>query len=493
MLKNRPEIIDGTFQKAIRGGKWLGFDALLQQALAFASFFVLARLLFPDDFGIIAILFLIIGTFDYLTSPSFEWALVQRQDDIKPYLNSIWTLNLIRSFVLFAIIFASAPFFAKFFHIENALLALRLSGFLLVIQYLGNIGQVYITKDIDFKKIFLRNVVGTFGYVTVAIVWAFVAPSFWALFAGQTILYIATAAATYWIHPYRPKLSFNFKILVGLVGYSKWIYGQNIVSKLSGILDSAVLGRFLGPTQVGIYTKALSFASIVPAAVNNIITKVSFSAYSLIQTKTDRVKEGFLKTLDIAISVSAGFLMLFIVGGENLIRILFSDRWIAMAGPLQILAGAVTLGGIILICYPIFNALGHPHVQFKLDSLKLIIFTILLLILVPRYGAIGAAWTMLISSASMLLFVLRGLQRTLFINARELTISPLITFSCALISGIVTFFLLSTTFADVTGLFFLMILTAMMFFYLLLLFLAGILWNKGPYSTVKLLLRELIR
>src|SRR3989344_4508041 len=94
---------EGILKKSLEGGRWLTFDALFQQAISFVSFFILARLLFPADFGIVAIILLVIGTSEYLTSPSLEGALVQRQDDIIPYLNSLWTLNLIRAIALFII------------------------------------------------------------------------------------------------------------------------------------------------------------------------------------------------------------------------------------------------------------------------------------------------------------------------------------------------------------------------------------------------------
>src|SRR3989344_6689687 len=122
---------EGTLEKSIQGGKWMFLNTVIQKLFSLVSLFILARLLLPRDFGIIAIMLIVPPMLDILTSIDFESALIHKKINPYPFLNGIWTLNVIRSFLIFAVVFLTGPLIAKFFHVDSELLVIQLGGLLI--------------------------------------------------------------------------------------------------------------------------------------------------------------------------------------------------------------------------------------------------------------------------------------------------------------------------------------------------------------------------
>src|SRR3989344_3748628 len=149
----------GIYQKSIKGGFWYMASVFGQKTLNLVSFFILARLLAPTDYGIMAIVMVVISPLNQLTTVSFGDALMQRQGSIEKFLNPLFTLDLFRACLLAVVIFVFGPALATFFHVTepSLILLIRVSGLLLVIQALGNIRTIYLYKELELKKIFYRD------------------------------------------------------------------------------------------------------------------------------------------------------------------------------------------------------------------------------------------------------------------------------------------------------------------------------------------------
>ena len=176
----------GTLSRSIHSGKWMMISMVIQKVLTLATFFVLARFLKPVDYGIIAILLMVTAVTNRLTSHGLSAALLQRGGDIDPYVDLIWTINIFKSLSLAVLIFFIAGPVSVFFNIPQSLPLLRLGGLLLIFPSLSNARQVYLFTNLDFKKIFWRDLSGQISYSVVSIIWAlFISANAWALLAGQ--------------------------------------------------------------------------------------------------------------------------------------------------------------------------------------------------------------------------------------------------------------------------------------------------------------------
>ena len=280
---------EGTLKKSIEGGKWIFLNTFFQKLISAASFFVLARLLLPHDFGIIAILFIVPSLMELFLSPDFSTAIIQKREDPYRYLNQIWTFNLCKSALAAILIFFGASFIAEFFGVNEAVNAIRLSSFIIIIPALANPAQIFFFKNIDFKKIFIRDILAAVAYSSVAIILAFFLKSFWALFAGNAAQLAIASATTYSLHPFRPKISFGLKRLFGLWNYIKWLYGQGLVNRIVPSLENGLVAKMTNANQLGLFNRAKNLVSIPVSPFYNIIQRITFPAYARLQNSYEKI------------------------------------------------------------------------------------------------------------------------------------------------------------------------------------------------------------
>jgi O-antigen/teichoic acid export membrane protein len=429
---------------------------------------------------------------DLISSHSFESALIQKKENIRPYLNEVWTFNVLKSLTIFTIIFFAAPLISNFFHLEKAIWAFRLSGIFIVIGGFSNVAQLFFAKEIDFKKIFIRDFSGYLAYATIAIPSAIFFKSFWALFFGTAGQYLAVVSATYALHEFRPRLSFKFARLKELIGYSKWIFGQNMLNDAIPMVENTLVGKMASATGLGLYSKAKSLAFLPLSPLLNIFNKVAFPTYSLIQDSYEKIKDGFSKSLDVIFFLSVPFIVLFVEAGHKIILILFGEKWIGMDTPLKIFVFALTFSILSALMSSLFNAIGKPKIQFYIGAVNLVLLTAFLLLLVPVYGIIGAALGILIISIIILIMAFYEAAKILNIKIADIvkpSLMPLISSLVALAAG--RFILVRAE--HIGNIAFLALIIFSGAVYAALIILSGKLLKIGPYDTLKLIFSEIFQ
>ena len=476
-----------TLQKSIGGGKWMFINTALQKIITLGSLFILARLLLPRDFGLIAIMLIVPPILDILTSVDFENALIYRKADPYPYLNGIWTINVVRSFFIFIIVFLTGPAIAKFFHVDGEATLIRMGGLLILFSGLNNVGQFFFFKNIDFKKVFIRDISGQTAYFLVAVTLAIYTRSFWALFLGQAAMYFTSMVVTYFLHDYRPRLTLKFKHFKELLPYVKWTYGQGILSQIMSTIENTVIGRFIGATEVGLYSKANGLASAPISPFLSIINKVGFPVYSEIQEFSYKVKEGFMRSLDVLFFVTVPFLFLVLTSADRLVLITLGKNWVGIGSLFKILTVAATLHIISALAATVFNALGHPKFQFAITVLNFILLIPLLLAFAPRYGVESVANIVLFSSiivSGAAFYKVAKLTRVTIGEFTRVLAIPILSSSFVTVIGEIMIW----SFDLSRGIPFLAVITALGIVYLSLIFLAGKKFRRGPYQTIRLII-----
>ncbi|MDP3729218.1 MAG: lipopolysaccharide biosynthesis protein [bacterium] len=484
---------EGVLGKAINAGKWSAFGMAAQKGMSLISFFILARILVPEDYGVITIVLMLVGVLDTLSTPGFEQALIQKKEDIVKYLDVLWTFNLFRACIIFSAIFFGAPIIAHFFNITDpiALSVLRWSGAITIIQALSNMGNIFFFKALDFKTLFYRDTGGQIAFSLVAIGWALWSPTAFALLFGYIAQNIISTILQYYFHAYRPRFSFAFRRLHDLGSYGMWAMGQNILKQANSIVETVTVGRFLGTNDLGLYSHASSIASLPSSMLLSIVYKVGFPVYAKIQDATEKITNGFLKSFDIMLAVTAPFVVLILIEGDRIIQILLGNQWMSMATAMKILVIAFTLKGFSYITYPLFEGVGKIDVRFKVSLLQIILATPLVIIGAQRYGIEGAALAILISTSIIFLITTWLSSRYLKLGFKDIQYSIGIVVGALCAMGIVAapfyFFIQSTHTLYFTFLMSLLILTYSGFVMLI-----GSRFNTGAYQTFKLIFKTLI-
>ena len=217
-------------QRVVVSGFWVFALRVVNRAFSFIRLIILARVLAPDDFGLMGIALLTMATLDTFSQTGFQAALIQKKEDINHYLNASWTVLILRGSILFAILYIIAPFAAHFFNAKEAEVIIRVIGLSFLIQAFTNIGVIYFQKELEFNKLFIYSFVGTLSDFVVAVSAALILKNVWALVFGSLAGSTTMCIMSYFIHPYRPKFDFHPGKAKELFGFGKWILGSNTVS-----------------------------------------------------------------------------------------------------------------------------------------------------------------------------------------------------------------------------------------------------------------------
>jgi len=382
-------------KKAINASFWAFSFRIINKFISFIRKIILARLLSPNDFGILGICFLVISILESFTETGFKKTLIQKRNISEDELNSVWTILLIRGLLLYVILFISAPMIEIFFNEKNITNLIRIVGFVLVFTSCTNIGIIFFQKEMDFKKEFYFQLSGVASGAIIGIALAIVLRNIWALVFAVLINKTVMFIMSYLLSPYKPKISFKVKEIIGLSNFAKWLFGLNIIYFLSIHGDDIFVGKVLGTLSLGLYQMAFQIANFVTTEITKVVGKVAFSAFSIAQEDLDKVRKGYILLLKIISNIGFPIVIGLLVLGSDFIIIVLGEKWIGINIPLRILALAGLLRSITDSSYII--AIGKPNVVFKIELIRVLVLIILIYPLTVNYGLNGTAITVLIS------------------------------------------------------------------------------------------------
>jgi len=384
-------------QRVVRGGFWVFLLRITQQLFNFVRLVILARILSPNDFGLMGIALLTMATLDTFSQTGFQQALIQKKEDIKPYLDSAWTVLVLRGFILFAILFFIAPFAASFFNAPEARPIIQVIGFAVLFQAFTNIGVIYFQKELEFNKQFIYQISGTLADFAVAISAALILRSVWALVFGLLVGNAVRCFVSYLIHPYRPHLSFDLEKIKELFSFGKWVLGSSILVFLITQGDDIFVGKLLGATALGFYQMAYRISNIPATEITHVISQVTFPAYSKLQDNIPKLREAYLKVLQVTAFLSFPIAGLIFVLAPEFTKIFLGEKWMPMVPAMQVLVLAGLIRSIAATSGPVFKAVGKMQVDTELQIVRFIVLAVSIYPLTVHWEILGASVAVLLS------------------------------------------------------------------------------------------------
>jgi len=397
----------GLLHRAVRGGFWVFSLRVAMQVLTIARLVIVARLLSPNDFGLMGIAILTITTIDTVTQTGFDVALIQRKERIEAYLDSAWTAGLLRGVILFAFLQLAAPVASSFFKTPSAVPLIRVISLSVLLMGLQNIGIVYFRKELQFSKQFILEFSGRLADVFVAIVAAVILRSVWALVIALLAGGLVRMIMSYIIHPYRPRLSFEMDKIKELFGFGKWILGSTTIALLLNQGDKVLIGRLFGATMLGFYQIAHRLSNLPATEFTMIIQHVTIPAYSKMQEAMHKIKEAYLRVLQVTAFVAAPLAGVILLLAPDLTRAFIGEKWMPAVPPMQVLAIGGALSAIIATAGPVFVAVGKPRLLTKYQFLQFCVLAILLYPLTAHWGILGTAWAVVAAALIASILFLR--------------------------------------------------------------------------------------
>lgn len=385
-------------RKVVSGGFWVVALRGVQLSLYVLRLMILARFLYPYDFGLLGIALLTALAVETFSQTGFAQALVQRKGAIDTLLDPAWTFLVIRGFALFAVVFLSAPFVSELFNTPDAVPVIRVIGTTLILQGLTNIWVVMFQKDLDFRNQFIFVVGGSLLEFSVSIGIVLLWPTVWALVIGTVVGYSARLALSYILHPGRPRIVFDFGSIRELLGFGKWILASGIVTFLVTQIDSLLVGAVIGASTLGLYQMANTISNSPTTEIAHVISQVTLPAYSKLQAKIRKVRTSYLKILK-ATTFGSSALCAFIIGlAPEIVEVFLGGQWISMIPVMRVLALAGLARAVAATTGPVLVGLGKPRIEAFWQGVRLSTFLVMAVLLVPGWGMLGVSIAVLLGT-----------------------------------------------------------------------------------------------
>jgi lipopolysaccharide exporter len=370
------------------------------RAIGLVSTVVLARLLVPADFGLVAMATALSGALAAMSEFGFGVALIQNQTADRRHYDTAWTLGLIRGLLVAGALAACADPLASAFSDQRLEPILHVLAVGLVITSLENIAVVEFRKHLQFHKEFVYRSLAKIASFTVTLPLAIILRNYWALVVGILTGQIAGALLSYSMCVYRPRLS--IARWRELMRFSKWLLLNSVLSFVYSRTDTFVIGRFAGAGPLGLYGLAHEIASLPTTEVIGPIQTAILPGYA--KLVAGRVGLGgsfagnFALIVMIALPIALGLGLM----AEPLVELALGEHWLEAVPLLEVLC----IYGAINVCtantWPVFIALGRPWIGTFLTGLSVIVLVPSMFVSVQAAGALGVAWT-LVSVAAVLL------------------------------------------------------------------------------------------
>ncbi|MFH1312912.1 MAG: lipopolysaccharide biosynthesis protein [Candidatus Eisenbacteria bacterium] len=401
---------EGLQRRAIRGGFWIFALRITEQILALVRLVILARLLSPNDFALMGIALITIATIDTLTQTGFDVALIQRKEQTETYLDSAWTVGILRGLALFGLLQLLAPYAAGFFKSPEAEVLIRAIGIALLLRCFINIGTVYFQKDLRFDKQFMYQFSGRFADFVVAVIAVLVLRNVWALVLAFLAGDAARLLVSYAIHPYRPRLSLSITKARELFKFGKWIMGSSTVLFFLNEGDKAFVGRVIGATMLGFYQVAHRISNLPATEFANVIALVTVPAYSKLQDRMAKLREAYLRVLQLTAFFSIPLAGLVLVLAPDLTRIFLGEKWMPAAPVMQALAIWGSARAIISTTGSVFVAVGKPRLMTKYQFIQLCVLVVLIYPMSQRWGMVGTASAVVVAGLGTSILFMRSVR-----------------------------------------------------------------------------------
>jgi O-antigen/teichoic acid export membrane protein len=385
---------DGTLsQKTARSGVWVMGSFGFSKILGFIQTIILARLLLPEDFGLMGVCYIAIAAMAVFTETGFNQALIQRKDYNDDVLNTAWVIAVLRGLILFTLLFTLAPVISRFY--DNAQIAsiLRVIAFSFLLSGFNNIGLILFNKELNFKKKVVYDQLGAILGIAATISLAFWLRNVWALVLGNVFGGVIGTVLSYWAHPFRPKFKFKVDIAKELFHFGKHVFFVGIAMFIITQGDDALVGKILGMSALGFYLLAYKLSNLPVTSITRVTSSISYPAYAKVQDDKVRLQRGYLKVLKgTSFLVILASFLLFVLAPE-FIQVVYGQKWLPMVPAVMVMCFLGYFRGISATMGPVFQGLGKPYILSKIKLSELILMLIIIYPLTLKFGIVGAAIT----------------------------------------------------------------------------------------------------
>jgi len=381
---------DSTVAQAGTAMIWKAVQLCGAKVIFILRLLILAWLLSPDDFGLLAIATTAIGFLLQITDIGMIPALVQGKSIDESHYDVAWTVGITRTFGVMLVVILTAPFIAQIFSEPRATPIIQLLALRPFIEALSSIKVASLTRNLQFRPLTILKLAEAIINFVVSVAlatWLGV----WALVIGTLAGTVTYLLLSYLLAPHRPRLSLEWATIRPLIRFGRWVFVTGLVVMIGNYVLRVVIARQLGTADLGLYFLAAQLAFMPAEAAKEIVGTVAFPLFARLQLDRRQAAQIF-RTIFIGLSVLLfPVCALLIVLAPTLVHTVLGTRWEGTVPVIRVLALVSIIGILGEVTGPIFNGFGHPAKVTLIEVVQSSSIILLVWGLTNRFGLVGAA------------------------------------------------------------------------------------------------------
>ncbi|MEP0355636.1 lipopolysaccharide biosynthesis protein [Paraglaciecola sp.] len=388
--------------QVFKASSWLMFTRVVITVLSMASIFILARLLTPEDFGLVAIASVVATLLQSMVQIPVSQALIAIKTPTKAHFDTAFTINIIRTTLICLVLLVSAIPIANFYNepkVTQILIVFSVAAFA---DGFINPKFVIFEKSLNFSYIFFTSVLSKLLATGASLTIAYYTQSYWALVIGSVITQFLNVIFTYYFLPYLPR--FSLKKNKEILSFSVWVSLSHIINNINWKLDQLLIGKFFGTVTLGVYNIGNELASMPTRETTTPLNRALFPAFSQLIHKPERFIKAYLTSISIFYSILLPIGFGLVIVAEPMVLLALGEKWQGAILVIEILAGIYAVACITSVTKAIAMATGKTKIIFKRDVLFFIVKVVLSLSGLYLYGFLGLLYSKLVNLIFLLIY-----------------------------------------------------------------------------------------
>ena len=353
-------------KKTKAGVFWSFLNQGGNQILNLLITFILARLVSPEEFGVIGMITVFTGFAIRFVDFGFSAALIHKKEIDKKDINTVFTLNTGIGIILSLLFFIIAPLIADFYDKPILTILTKSFSIIFLVTGLSGVNRALLTKSLNFKLNTIISVISLIVSSLIAIFMAFSGYGVWAILFKILSQEIINTILYFLLFPVNQKLEFSKKSFDSMFVMGRNVAGDSTINYWSRNADNLLIGRMIGSEALGLYSKAYSIMLLPLNNISRVISKVMFPSFSLIQEDKKQIRNLYLKTTRLIAFITFPMMAGLSILSESFVLATFGKDWIEMAPLISILSVLGAFQSILSLNGVIYNSLGKSHLAFRI-------------------------------------------------------------------------------------------------------------------------------
>lgn len=362
--------------KTFKGVLWNVFGRVSNQGMSFIMGIILARIIAPESYGLIAMALVVVAITGSIVDGGFGAALIRKKNPAANDYYTVFWFNIITAIFLYLIIYFAAPAIEKFYDTEGLVPVIRYLSLTVIISGFTTVQNVQLTKKLDFSALNIIALVATIISGGLGIAMAYGGYGVWALVAQQLSSNMLNSIMILFYNRWMPSWIFSRKSFNELFAFSRNMFASAVLNSVFQNIYPLIIGKWFAPAMLAYYTRAESYQRLLARNLTSVVQTVSFPSLATLQDDNYRLKNAYRQMIRMLMLVNAPIMLGLIVVAEPLIIFMITDTWLPTVPYLQLLCLAGLLYPLHAVNLNVIKVKGRSDIFLKLEMVKKILIVL---------------------------------------------------------------------------------------------------------------------